>query len=141
MATDRNRAAERQNNFCRTLADRSARDGPLQLSRGVGACEHEQHPHGYRILSHPLGAAPRSSGALSFVRRRRAENGRRQSGLAIIQTDRKRKRQMSRIKVRKLPLGQFTNDGAFWPMVDGENVGEDGRCFWPTEDEARAVAK
>jgi hypothetical protein len=46
-----------------------------------------------------------------------------------------------KIEVRKLPLGQFTDDGSFWPMVDGENVGEAGRCFWHTEDEARAVAE
>ncbi|MGF6434367.1 hypothetical protein [Bradyrhizobium elkanii] len=46
-----------------------------------------------------------------------------------------------RIEVRRLPLGQTTEDGAFWPVVDDENVGENNPCFWHTEDEARAAAE
>lgn len=46
-----------------------------------------------------------------------------------------------KIEVRRLPRGEFTNDGAFWPIVNGENVGENDRCHWHTEAEARAVAE
>ena len=46
-----------------------------------------------------------------------------------------------KIEVCRLPRGEFTSDGAFWPMVNGENVGEGGRCHWPTEAEVGAGAE
>lgn len=47
----------------------------------------------------------------------------------------------TRIKVKKLPFGDTTEDGKYWPTVDDVNVGENGRCFWPTYGEAYAVAE
>lgn len=48
---------------------------------------------------------------------------------------------MNRIKVKKLPFGETTPDGPYYPTVDGANVGEGGRAFWHTYGEAYAVAK
>ncbi|WP_338632160.1 hypothetical protein [Afipia carboxidovorans] len=42
-----------------------------------------------------------------------------------------------RIRVRKLGLGDTTEEGSFYAQVDGENVGEDGRAFWETRDDAQ----
>jgi hypothetical protein len=44
-----------------------------------------------------------------------------------------------RLKVRKLGLGETTKDGAFYPVIDGQAWGEDGRAFWPTRAEAMRV--
>ena len=44
-----------------------------------------------------------------------------------------------RIKVKKLPFGDATDEGRFYVQVDGENIGEDGRAFWKTESEAYAI--
>lgn len=43
-----------------------------------------------------------------------------------------------RIKVKKMPLQETTLDGPYWATVDGENVGENGRCHWQTESDAYA---
>jgi hypothetical protein len=42
-----------------------------------------------------------------------------------------------RIRVRKLGLGDTTDEGPFYAQVDGENVGENGRAFWETREDAR----
>lgn len=42
----------------------------------------------------------------------------------------------SRIKVKKLGLGETTSEGSYWAEVDGEKVGTDSRAFWETENEA-----
>lgn len=44
-----------------------------------------------------------------------------------------------RLQVRKLGLGNFTEDGAFYACVDGKPIGENGRAFWPTRPEAVRV--
>ncbi len=43
---------------------------------------------------------------------------------------------MSRAKVGQLPFGETTSEGAFYPIVDGEKVGENGRCFFQTRESA-----
>jgi hypothetical protein len=48
---------------------------------------------------------------------------------------------VKKIKVQKLPFGDTTPDGPYYPTVDGANVGEAGRAFWHTYGEAYAVAK
>ena len=45
----------------------------------------------------------------------------------------------SRLKVRKLGLGDYTEEGAFYPVIDGEAFGVPGRSFWPTKAEAMRV--
>lgn len=45
-----------------------------------------------------------------------------------------------RATVQRLGLGETTADGAYFPKVDGKAVGENGRAFWPTREEAQAVA-
>lgn len=45
-----------------------------------------------------------------------------------------------RAEVSRLGLGDYTDAGAFYPKVDGKPVGENGRAFWPTREEAQAVA-
>lgn len=47
---------------------------------------------------------------------------------------------MARATTQRLGLGETTSDGAFFPKVDGEPVGENGRAFWPTRAEAQRVA-
>ena len=42
-----------------------------------------------------------------------------------------------RIKVKSLPLGNTTDEGRYWAEVDGEKVGEDGRAFWETRQQAK----
>jgi len=44
-------------------------------------------------------------------------------------------------KVSSLPLGETTSEGSFFAMVNDENVGTDGRCFWDTEADAEACAR
>lgn len=44
-----------------------------------------------------------------------------------------------RLRVRKLPFGDSTSDGSFYPVIDGAAWGEDGRAFWPTKAEAMSV--
>ena len=46
----------------------------------------------------------------------------------------------SALKVKRLPLGEFTMDGPFWAEVEGHRVGEDRQCFWQSEAEAKAAA-
>lgn len=48
---------------------------------------------------------------------------------------------MERIKVIKMPLGQTTNDGAYYAKVDGQNIGVNGRTHWHSEASARLAAK
>lgn len=45
------------------------------------------------------------------------------------------------IAVRKLPLGDTTPDGPYYPVVNGNVVGEKDRQFWKTHDEAYAAAE
>lgn len=45
------------------------------------------------------------------------------------------------IKVRRLPFGDTTADGAFYAQVNGKNIGENGRAFWTTAFEARLAAE
>lgn len=44
------------------------------------------------------------------------------------------------VKVKKLGLGQTTNDGAYWAEINGVKIGDKDRCFWHTEDEAELCA-
>lgn len=46
-----------------------------------------------------------------------------------------------KIKICKLGLGFSTPEGAYWAKVDGDNIGEDGRAFWETHEEAQAAAE
>lgn len=46
---------------------------------------------------------------------------------------------LTRLKVRTLPFGDTTKDGRFYPTIDGEAWGEDGRAFWHTRAEALRV--
>lgn len=43
-----------------------------------------------------------------------------------------------KIEVKKLPCGEFTNDGAYYATVDGKPVGMPNRAFWRTREQARA---
>lgn len=45
-----------------------------------------------------------------------------------------------RATTQKLGLGMTTDQGAYFPKVDGQPVGENGRAFWPTRAEAQRVA-
>ena len=45
------------------------------------------------------------------------------------------------IQINKLPDGEFTSDGAYFAVVDGRNVGEVERAFWPTRKLARLCAE
>ncbi|MEF2549990.1 hypothetical protein VQ042_01255 [Aurantimonas sp. A2-1-M11] len=45
-----------------------------------------------------------------------------------------------RATAHRLGLGEYTADGAFYARVDGKNIGEDGRAFWPTRSDAQAAA-
>lgn len=47
---------------------------------------------------------------------------------------------MHKIKICKLGLETFTDEGAFYAKVDGYNIGEDGRAFWETSEDAQAAA-
>lgn len=47
----------------------------------------------------------------------------------------------SRIKVKRMPLGETTDQGPFYCQVDGENVGADGRSHWETESDAMACGR
>jgi len=40
------------------------------------------------------------------------------------------------VKVKMLPFGGVTEEGGYYAEVNGEPVGEMGRAFWPTEEEA-----
>jgi hypothetical protein len=42
-----------------------------------------------------------------------------------------------RIKVKSLPFGETTDQGRYYAEVDGEKVGEDGRCFWDKWSDAK----
>lgn len=46
-----------------------------------------------------------------------------------------------KVSAQKLGLGMTTDKGAYYPKVDGKPVGENGRAFWPTREEAKAVAR
>lgn len=46
-----------------------------------------------------------------------------------------------RIKICSLPLGERTEDGAFWAKVDGVNIGVNGRTHWETEAAAQLAAQ
>jgi hypothetical protein len=46
-----------------------------------------------------------------------------------------------RIKVKKMPLGEYTSDGCYYAQVDGENIGVNGRTHWETEAAARLAAE
>jgi len=48
---------------------------------------------------------------------------------------------MMSIAVRKLPFGERTSQGAFYPTVNGQIVGYSGRPFFETKDEAMECAK
>ena len=43
-----------------------------------------------------------------------------------------------RVQVKALPFGNTTEEGRFYAVVDGEKVGENGRCFWEKRSDARA---
>lgn len=45
------------------------------------------------------------------------------------------------IQTHKLPNGEFTDEGAYYATVNGVNVGEYGRAFWPTRAVARMCAE
>lgn len=45
------------------------------------------------------------------------------------------------IQINKLPNGEFTSDGVYFAVVDGRNVGEAERAFWPTRKLARLCAE
>ena len=44
-----------------------------------------------------------------------------------------------RLKVRALPFGDSTADGRFYPVIDGDAWGDNGRAFWPTRSEAMRI--
>ena len=44
-----------------------------------------------------------------------------------------------RVTTQRLGLGDTTDDGAFFAKVDGTPIGENGRAFWPTREEAAAA--
>ncbi|MBK1793377.1 hypothetical protein JHL21_02555 [Devosia sp. WQ 349] len=46
----------------------------------------------------------------------------------------------ARATTQKLGLGMTTDEGAFFPKVDGKPVGENGQAFWSTRAEAQRVA-
>jgi hypothetical protein len=46
-----------------------------------------------------------------------------------------------KVTIGKLGLNQRTEEGNYYPMVDGEKVGEKGRAFFWTPREAVACAK
>ena len=46
-----------------------------------------------------------------------------------------------KIKICKLGLDQTTSDGPFWAKINDENIGESGRAFWNTKEEAQECAK
>ncbi len=41
------------------------------------------------------------------------------------------------IVIKKLPLNERTEEGAYWANADGENIGVEGRAFFETEVAAR----
>lgn len=43
-----------------------------------------------------------------------------------------------RIKIVRLPNGETTDEGCFFARVDGKCVGENGRAFFETYEEALA---
>lgn len=45
------------------------------------------------------------------------------------------------IEIKKLKSGEYTEEGSFYALVNGQKVGENGRAFWKTESEAMACAK
>jgi hypothetical protein len=52
----------------------------------------------------------------------------------------------SRIKICKLGLGQrvITEgkiEGSYYPKVDGVHVGENGRAYWETKEQAQGCAE
>ena len=44
-------------------------------------------------------------------------------------------------KVCKLPLNEYTEEGAYYAKVDGKVVGENGRSHWETYDDALACGQ
>lgn len=43
-----------------------------------------------------------------------------------------------KVEVKKLPNGEYTEQGAYYAIVDGRNVGMPGRPFWRTREQAKA---
>lgn len=46
-----------------------------------------------------------------------------------------------RIKIIKMPFGEFTDQGAFYAQVDGENIGTKHRHHFQTKQEAIECAE
>ena len=46
-----------------------------------------------------------------------------------------------RIKVKKLSLGEYTEEGSYWAEVDGEKIGDKGRAFWFSKGDAMACGR
>lgn len=44
------------------------------------------------------------------------------------------------IVIKKLPLKERTEEGAYWAKVNGENIGIEDRAFFQTEAAARLAA-
>ncbi len=46
-----------------------------------------------------------------------------------------------KVTTQKLGLGETTDQGAYYAKVDGHPIGERGRAFWHTRDEAHAAGR
>lgn len=47
-----------------------------------------------------------------------------------------------KVEIKSLSHGEYAeNEGGFYAVVDGKNIGEAERAFWPTRNLARLCAK
>lgn len=44
------------------------------------------------------------------------------------------------VRIRKMPRGEYTKEGAYYIQIDGHNIGFKGRTHWETKTQAQLVA-